>query len=121
MPFPKDKDPRDLSQRFVVGANLMINKERLEVDYILGKYREVRQLSSIGPINYSETAVYRKSDKKLLGKAVNLSNRKGWWHRDGFLGHPSSDWCPVGHNDKGISNSGLLHHLLLKKVFLHIN
>lgn len=117
MPFPKDKDPRDLDQRFVVGDNLMINKERLEQSYILGKYRKTEPISDIGPILSVETLVFRKSDNKLIGKSVHLANRLGWWINSSKLGI-RTDSCPSGYDSHGNSQSGLLHHRLVKEIFL---
>lgn len=62
MPFPKGKDPRDLDQRFVVGDNLMINRERFDRGFIFEVFKDVL-LSDIGPINAVETSIIRKAEK----------------------------------------------------------
>ncbi len=119
MPFPKDTDPRDLDRRFIVGEDLMINRGRFDKDYIFNVYKRV-PLSSVGPIIAVETSVIRKSDQKVLGKAVSLKNGKGWWYREiASFGQPTSKTCPTGRGPRGYSNYRRAHKGLIKKIFTH--
>lgn len=116
MPFPKDKDPRDLDRRFIFEDNLMINRKRFEKDYIFDVYKSI-PLSSIGPIIAVETSVIRKDDQKLLGKAVSLANRKGWWYRKiASFGQLTSETCPSGRDERGTPNYYKHHDLLVKEI-----
>ena len=117
MPFPKDKDPFNLDSRFVVGDNLMINRERFDRDFVLDVYKDVL-LTNIGPINAVETSVIRISDQKLLGKAISLNNGKGWWYREiESFGQQTVKTCPSGRDEKGFSYYRRAHKALIKKVF----
>lgn len=115
MPFPKDKDPRDLDQRFVVGDNLMINRKRFDKEYIFDDYKEI-PLSAIGPIFSVETWVLRKGDGKVLGKAVSLTNHLGWWIESSKFGNKDES-CPSGRDKYGLWNFHRARRLLIKKVF----
>jgi len=117
MPFPKDTDRRDLDRRFIVGDNLIINRERFDKDYIFNVYKRV-PLSNVGPIVAIETSVIRKNDKKLLGKAVSLASGKGWWYRKiASFGQPTSDTCPSGRDENHFPRYRLTHYALIKEVF----
>ena len=118
MPFPADKEPRDLGQRFIFGENLMLNRKRFDKDFNLEDNRVV-PLSSIGPINAYETLVIRKVDQKVLGKAVSAKNGQGWLNRLGVLGGFSGEMCPTGRDEKGYSNYWRAHLALVKKVFTY--
>jgi hypothetical protein len=117
MPFPVDKEPRDLDRRFIFGENLMINKERLEKDYIFDVYKSI-PLSEIGPITSIETSVIRKSDKKILSKAVSIRSRKGWFSRIFSFGY-ASETCPPSWRESGfdVSEYSELHNTIIKKTF----
>jgi hypothetical protein len=58
-------------------------------------------LSRIGPIYTYETTIVRKSDGKVLSKAVSLLNKKGWWSRKSVLGFTVGDSCPKYKNSSG--------------------
>lgn len=117
MPFPKNKDPRDLDPRFIIDDNLMINRKRFDQDFILYYYKHIL-VSSMGPISADETSIIRKTDQKVLGKAVSFNNGKGWWYREiESLGEPTAKSCPVGYDDEGRSYAGLLHNNLINKIF----
>ena len=116
--IPIPQDPRKINQHLVVDDNLMMDKALLEKDYIFSKYREVMPLSTIGPISSIETSIIRRSDNKLLGKSVNLSNRQGWLAERNILGQNSGDWCPRGYDkNKAIHKYSQLHSTLIRSVF----
>jgi hypothetical protein len=116
--IPIPKDPRKVNFHFIVDDNFMMDKELLEKDYAFSKYSEVIPLSSIGPISSIETSVTRKSDNKVLGKSVSLSNRQGWLAQQSILGQSPSDSCPRGYDkSKGSHEDSLLHATLVKNIF----
>jgi len=116
MPYPKDKDEIfNLSNRFVIDEDLVFDKTKLEEKYTF-TYRKVVSLSDIGPINSLETSVFRRSDNKLLGKAVSLTNHLGSWIDSSKFGK-KVEHCPTGYDERGLSNSGKLHLGLIKEIF----
>jgi hypothetical protein len=116
--IPIPNDPRKVNFHFIVDDNFMMDKARLEKDYVFSKYSEVIPLSSIGPISSIETSVTRKSDNKVLGKSISLSNRQGWLAQQSILGQSYSDICPRGYNKSiGVSEGGLLHATLFENIF----
>lgn len=116
MPFPQDKDPRDLDPRFIVGEDLMINRERFDQDFVLEVYKKV-PVSSIGPINAVETSVIRRSDEQLLGKAVSAANGQGWLNKFGVLGGFSGVYCPSGRDENHFPRFRQAHYVLIKERF----
>jgi hypothetical protein len=118
MPFPKDKEPRDLDPRFIFGENLMINRERFDEDFIFNVYKKV-PISSIGPINAEETSVIRKSDQKVLGKAVSAANAQGWLNQFGLIGGFPGVYCPAGRDENHFPRSRLAHYALVKETFTY--
>mgnify|MGYP003636482341 CR=1 FL=1 len=116
--IPIPKDPRKVNFHFIVNGNFMMDKALLEKDYIFSKYSEVIPLSSIGPISSIETSVTRKSDNKVLGKSISLSNRQGWLAERNVLGQNEGDKCPREYNKQKESyESSLLHATLIKNIF----
>ena len=117
MSFPKDTDPRDLDRRFIVGENLMINRERFEQDFIFEIYKQ-KPLSNIGPIVSIETSITRKYDNKILSKTVSIKNRKGWFSKAASFGY-GYEKCPSSKRESGLVESEFtkLHEQIVKKTF----
>lgn len=94
-----------------------INKARFEQDYIFEIYKEI-EINSIGPIVEVQTAVVRKSDKKMLGKSVSLKNYKGWVAGEMRKGFGSSaETCPSGRDENDVPYFYKNHDLLVKTIF----
>ena len=77
-------------------------------------------LSKIGPIYEEKTVITRKSDGKILGKAVSLVNKKGWFHETNLLWTNTGELCPIYKSETGrnIGNSdhfSLIQHIFYKK------
>lgn len=116
--IPIPKDPRKANFHFIVDDNFMMNKSLLEKDYVFSKYSEAILLSTIGPITSRETSVTRRSDNKVLGKSVSLSNRQGWLARRNILGQNQSDRCPRGYDkNTDMSEDSVLHATLITNIF----
>lgn len=117
MPFPEDKDPRDLDSRFIVGENKMINRGRFEQDYIFTIYQH-NPISRFGPIESVESSVTRKSDNKVLSKTVSIKNHKGWWVSVYSFGY-ASESCPSTRRKSGliVSEYTKLHETIIHKTF----
>lgn len=116
MPIPED--PRRIDYDLIIKGNLMINRERLEQDYYLSKYRERILLSEIGPISSNETSIIRRRDNKLLGKSVSLFNKQGWLAERNILGHNEGERCPGGYDkNAGLYEDSLLHTTLIENIF----
>lgn len=77
-------------------------------------------LSKIGPIYAEETVITRKSDGKILGKAVSLVNKKGWFHETNLLWLNTGTLCPIyksklGRNIGNSDHFSLIRHIFYKK------
>ncbi len=78
-------------------------RERFEQDYIFEVYKKI-QINSVGPIFEIVTSVIRKSDGKLLGKAISLRSHKGWLNTLAALGQtPGGETCPSGQDEEGFT------------------
>ena len=102
MPIPKDEvELRRVDNGFFIDEKkLLIDKHRLMQDFNIHRQRKT-MLSRIGPIYSFETTIVRKSDGKVLSKAVSLLNKKGWWSRQSILGMTVGDTCPQYKNISG--------------------
>lgn len=85
---------------FINERKLLIDKHHLLQSFIINTM-EKTMLSPIGPIYTYETTIVRKSDGKVLSKAVSLLNKKGWWSRKSVLGFTVGDSCPKYKNSSG--------------------
>jgi len=101
-PIPKDE--RELIRvdngYFIDDKKLLIDKHHLLQSFIINTM-EKTMLSPIGPIYTYETTIVRKTDGKVLSKAVSLLNKKGWWSRKSVLGFTVGDSCPKYKNSSG--------------------
>jgi len=97
----------------------LIDENKFNEHYIY-QYSKRSLVSSIGPIYANETSVTRKSDGKVLGKAVSLVNKKGWYHELNFLMVNTGDLCPIyrsktGRNVGNPDHFSLIQHIFYKK------
>lgn len=116
IPIPEEK--WKTNQHYIIDGNLLINKKRLEQDFIIGKYKESKLISQIGPIFSRNTSITRKRDNKLIGKSISLVNRLGWWNLLSILGQSSREYCPSGYDpNSGLSEDEQLHATLIKNIF----
>lgn len=80
-------------------------------------------LSKIGPIYAEETIITRKSDGKVLGKAMSLVNKKGWLSETNLLWLNTGELCPIyksklGRNTGNPDHFSLIQHIFYKKTTL---
>jgi hypothetical protein len=113
--IPEDADRLLLDRRFMLDEDWMIDRELFELEYELLFYKG-RSLSTVGPIIAVETTVVRKTDGRLLGKAVSLANGLGWWINSSGFGS-KVDTCPHGRDSLGAPNYYKDHDHLAGKVF----
>ena len=118
IPIPKDE--RELIRVdngfFINGKKLLIDKQRFLRDFTINTMEEM-MLSSIGPIYSYETTIVRKSDGKVLSKAVDLLNKKGWLSRQSILGMTVGDSCPQYKDNRGRFISKSAHTGVIKNTF----
>lgn len=112
---PSDRvHPGSLDARVRVGNNKLISRERLEMDYIITVYKNV-PLSTFGPLTVIETSIIRKSDMKLLSKAVSIKNSMGWLSRLTSFGYASTE-CPSEQASSSVTDD---EHRIHHKTLLH--
>ncbi len=104
-----------LDKRFYIdGKKLLIDKQRFKQSYTLNN-RKRTILSSIGPIYSVETTIVRKSDGKVLSKAVSLLNMLDKFSKyfpvEGVT-------CPTGRDIKRVPLFIKEHSNLIEKTFL---
>jgi hypothetical protein len=75
-PIPKALGHVDDYGYFINDRKLLIDKERFNQVYTLNSLKKT-VLSEVGPIHSFETTIVRKSDGKVLSKAVSLRNMLG--------------------------------------------
>ncbi|GEM_PF-2592065 len=116
--FPDDKGPGDLDERFIFGENMMLNQQQFEQNYIYDYMKNIK-VSFMGPIYSTQTIVTRKSDSKVLGKAVSGVAYVGLFKALGSNKRPRI-YCPKGQDEKGFyffnkGHRSLLYHVFNKK------
>jgi hypothetical protein len=114
-PIPKDVDRLLLDRRFILDEDRIIDRTVFDEDYEFFVYDATR-LSTVGPISAIETSVVRKSDRKVLGKAVSLVNSLGWWTDSSGFGN-KTDTCPNGRDSFHVPNFFKDHNALVGQVF----
>ncbi len=114
-PIPTDEvELRRIANSFYIdNKRLLIDKERLMESYKIN-YLKRRKLSSIGPIYSVESTLVRKSDGKLLSKAVSLLNMQG---RTRNYVPIRGVYCPSGQDSKGYDLSQKHHFNLIENTF----
>jgi len=78
-------------------------------------------VSTIGPIYVDETLITRKSDGKLIGKAISFVNKKGWLHGVNLSMHNTGDKCPIYTSKNGLRLTNSDHFTLIQNTFFKIN
>tara|TARA_R110002050_G_scaffold259795_2_gene399289 strand:+ start:1422 stop:1952 length:531 start_codon:yes stop_codon:yes gene_type:complete len=118
IPIPKDE--RELIRvdngYFIDDKKLLIDKHQLLQNFIINTMKKT-MLSPIGPIYTYETTIVRKSDGKVLSKAVSLMNEKGWWSRQSILGTNVGDVCPKYRDVSGHINVRSDHSDVFRNTF----
>lgn len=118
-PIPTDaKELRYVNEEFYIdNKKTLIDQERLKQSYAIN-YQKKTMLSPIGPIYSFESTIVRKSDDKVLSKAVSLLNmldkNSKYFPVEGVT-------CPTGRDSKGYSLSNKHHFNLIEKTFLSNN
>ncbi len=113
--------PTDQRKLTLLDTRFYINDEKLLIDkeYFLKYYtftnRERKVLSSSGPIYSVETTIVRKSDGKVLSKAVSLLNMRDQTSK---YFAPQADTCPTGRDVKGFSLFNKNHRNIIEKTFV---
>lgn len=115
-PIPPGEELRNMDQRFLYGDNITIDRDVFDRDYSFKTYKYI-PYSSLGRISLSQTSVVRKSDGKLLGKAVSASNGRGWFNQFGALDGTPGVRCPTGRDENGYSYYRMDHKKLIKRIF----
>ncbi len=86
-------------------------------EHYIEKYKVENRLSFIGPIYSYESSVLRKSDGKILGKAVSLVNKKGWFSETALLWINVGTTCPRHKAEDGTYLANSDHITLINKIF----
>lgn len=94
----------------------LINEREFNELYEYEQYNRTK-LFPIGPIYITETSVTRKSDRKLLGKAISLTNKKGWLHELSLLWVNTGDKCPRYRDQWGGYVVNADHDTLISNIF----
>lgn len=116
---PPDSPEEELQHDFTLFINDradLINERKFNELYEYEQYNRT-ELFPIGPIYITETSVTRKSDIKLLGKAVSLTNKKGWLHELDLLWMNAGDKCPKYRTSQGVNVVNADHNTLISNVF----
>ncbi len=100
--------------------NIALLKDHIDnrFDY---KRSELVELYSVGPIVILQTTLTRKSDGKLLAKAVTAQSMQGWLNRFFSSGYHRS-FCPTNEVEPGeILSDADKNHLFLLRDTLIVN
>ncbi len=114
-PIPTDEvELRRITNSYYIDKRkLLIDKERFKQTYTRSLW-EKTMLSPIGPIYTMESTIVRKSDGKLLSKAVSLLNMQGKI-REHLPVYGVT--CPTGRDLNGSSRYSQKHLNLIEKTF----
>ena len=116
IPFTKEGVALHFDRGFLIGQDkLLIDKHHFLQNFNITMEKTI--LSPIGPIYTDETTIVRKSDGKVLSKAVSLMNEKGWWSRESVLGTNVGDICPKYRDINGHINVKSDHSDVLRNTF----
>ena len=114
-PIPTDEvELRRVDKGYYINdRKLLIDKEIFNQVYTLNSFKKT-VLSDVGPIHSFETTIVRKSDGKVLSKAVSLRNMLGQTRGK----YPIYGvYCRQGLDVKGISLHNKEHSNLIDKTF----
>ncbi len=115
--------PKDGSRLFKTRTSLYIENRKHLIDEkkfnALYSYRFSKRtkLFPVGPIYLTETTVTRKSDNKLLGKSVSLTNKKGWLSETNLVWLNTGDKCPIYRSEHGLNLVNTDHSSLIRNIF----
>jgi len=114
-PIPTDEvELRRIDNSYYINGNkLLIDKVRFKQSYTRNFF-EHKVLSSIGPIYSVESTLVRKSDGKVLSKAVSLLNMQG---KTSKYIPAQGVRCPTGRDNKGKSFFYEKHMTLIENTF----
>jgi len=114
-PIPTDVRELDriANSYYIDNKRLLIDKERFKQSYTRN-YLKRKELSSIGPIYSVESTIVRKSDGKVLSKAVSLLNKRG---KTSKIFPVQGVTCPTGRDNKGHPFYNKHHFNLIENTF----
>ncbi len=114
-PIPTDEvELRRIANSFYIdNKKLLIDKEIFIGGYDI-KYLKRNVISLVGPIYSVESTLVRKSDGKVLSKAVSLLNKRGQTSK---VFPVQGVTCPTGRDSKGILFSQKHHFNLIENTF----
>jgi hypothetical protein len=106
-----------------VSGNLYLDNKKYLIDETKFKrhysylFSKRSLISKIGPIYEEKTSIIRKSDGKILGQAVSLVNKKGWYAETNLLWHNGGELCPIYRSKSGRNIGNSDHFTLIKNIF----
>ena len=115
--------PKNNQERAKVDVTLLINNKNELIDSKkfgdLYEYQSYKRspLFLVGPIYKFEAIVTRKADGKLLGKAVSLTNKKGWLHELDLFWVNTGAKCPKYKDKWGSNMVNSDHSTLIDNIF----
>jgi hypothetical protein len=114
-PIPTDQKELDRIENsfYIDNKALLIDKKRFKQSYSLN-YLKRKVLSPIGPIYSVESTIVRKSDGKVLSKAVSLLNKLG---KTSKYFPVQGVTCPTGRDNKGHPFYNMHHFNLIENTF----
>ncbi|TPH14224.1 hypothetical protein [Litorilituus lipolyticus] len=114
-PIPTDEVElrRTENGYYIDNRKLLIDKERFKQSYTRNFF-ERKVLSPIGPIYSVESTLVRKSDGRVLSKAVSLLNMQG---RTRNYVPIRGIYCPIGQDSNGNDLSHKYHLNLIENTF----
>ncbi|KGJ88619.1 hypothetical protein [Colwellia psychrerythraea] len=98
---------------YIDNKKLLIDKESFMDSYTIN-YLKRTELSSVGPIYSVESTLVRKSDGKVLSKAVSLLNKRG---KTSKIFPVQGVYCQTGRDNKGNHLSTKHHFDLVENTF----
>ena len=110
LPLPKNKEKLNKIGSGKIYNDMYLDIDKFERDYelIFGERTEISKLENIF---YSESKIIRKSDNKLLSKALSVGGFGGGLTQKGF-----NKICPPGERPDGWSNHNYNHIFLIKNT-----
>jgi len=117
-PIPTDVRELDRIEKsyYIDERNLLIDKVRFKQSYTVNYWGKA-MLSLIGPIHTMESTIVRKSDGKVLSKAVSLLNMQGKIRKHLPVYGVT---CPTGRDIKGHPLSNKHHFNLIENTFFKL-
>jgi hypothetical protein len=98
---------------YIDNKKLLIDKESFMKSYTINYLKRI-EVSSVGPIYSVESTLVRKSDGKVLSKAVSLLNKRG---KTSKIFPVQGVTCPTGRDSKGHPFYNMHHFNLIENTF----